>query len=202
MPVWEIKQWVKMAKGDTVETIVEDAMQQRSSSGKKPVAPPDSPPNEQRVQQQELEAEKEAIINTPSIYPVDAELPIHPTEDFKTKHIQEAIIELRQNEPLIGKMTRKQLNTLIYPYTQRIQTYGKYGDAQRVTGPIDPGFVEWAGECFLKLRAREAILDCRANISGIPHRHHAHFNARFGSHRDQQASWRSDHRCQIRSQSR
>lgn len=109
-------------------------------------------------------AEKEAFINAPSLYPEGAELPTHPAHETYTAYIRSGIEELRRNEPLIIKMSRGQLFKVIHPCTQRIQTYGKFGDAQRITGPIDPRFLEWAGNCFLKLRAREAMLQARRHM--------------------------------------
>jgi hypothetical protein len=133
----------------------------RKSSGCKQVSP-------YRTEEfKAFEARELAVINAPSIYPEDAELPAHATGENNTRYIQKAITELRRNEPSIAKLNRKQLfHELIWPFTQRIQTYAMEPSAHnKICGQIDPRIVRWAEAVAGKVRAREAILKKREQIA-------------------------------------
>jgi hypothetical protein len=133
----------------------------RKSSECKPVSP-------YRTEEfKAFEASELAVINAPSIYPEDAELPVHATGEINTRYIREAITELRRNEPSIAKLTWKQLfHELIWPFTQRIQTYAMEPSAHnKICGQIDPRIVRWAEAVAGKVRAREAILKKREQIA-------------------------------------
>jgi hypothetical protein len=113
-----------------------------------------------------MEAEALAKINAPSIYPLDAELPVHPSGKINTKFIQEAITELRKNEPDIGKTPVKEMfQRTIWPYTQAIQTYAlKPPPSNALCGDIDPRLVTWARAVACKVRERQLLLFKRNEI--------------------------------------
>ena len=100
----------------------------------------------------------ECKINTPSIYPEDLPLPVHPTPGLNG-HIQEAFIDLKSKESLISKMSRRQLYDEVWVYTQRIQTFAPgYGKPGYIIENIDPRWIQWAKSVAGKVRAREFIL--------------------------------------------
>ena len=110
----------------------------------------------------EFETKKLAIINAPSIYPEEAQLPTHPSIDSETQAIRYAIATAKKYEPEIIKLGVRDLNTWVWTFTQKIQTYSfpEIGDG-RVTGPIDEKFVDWSKNVAAKVQARRAIIDDR-----------------------------------------
>jgi hypothetical protein len=113
-----------------------------------------------------MEAAALAVINAPSLYPEDAELPVHPSGEINTKFIQESIIELRKNEPNIGKMpVREMFQRTIWPYTQAIQTYAlNPPPSNALCGDIDQRLVLWARTVACKVRERQLLLFKRNEI--------------------------------------
>jgi hypothetical protein len=145
---------VKIAKLPPVE---QDAELEKWIAQKQPARPQPKVQDPEKVARKAREAELQAVIDRPSIYPEGVPLPVNARPEY-TVHIQDGITELRKNEPLIGQMGRRKLFEDIHTYTQRIQTYGVFRAENRVTGEIDPRFVTWAQDVVSKLRAREQIL--------------------------------------------
>jgi ParB-like chromosome segregation protein Spo0J len=151
-----------IAKGPKVKA------QQKTTTKKKKVSAKKTSPF-QTTEFLKMEADAMAKVNAPSIYPEDAEWPIHPKGKIQTDYIQEAICELRKNEPDIWEMSWEQIfgkgkvESKIWTYTQRIQTYGfayqstvSGGAVGATCGPIDPRLLKWAENVANKARVREA----------------------------------------------
>ena len=156
----------------TIQELPKEEQLKALQMGKKPrskVSNPSEPKPVSPYRTEEykaFQAKELAVINDPSIFPEDAELPIHASGEINTRYIQDALFELRRNEPLIEELTRKQLFDSIWLYTQRIQTYAMGPSAHpKICGAIDPRFVQWAEAVAGKVRAREAILKKRDQIA-------------------------------------
>jgi hypothetical protein len=96
------------------------------------------------------EPEEVARLFSPSIFPVDGKIPAGNTSD--EKFVRNAITELRKSEPLIPTLKTRQLDDLIYPYTQAVQTYViNRLDRPRPEGKLDSRFWEWARNVAKKM---------------------------------------------------
>jgi hypothetical protein len=100
-------------------------------------------------------------INEPSIYPEGEKVPVgddSPGSD--EKWVRHAIEELRKNEPLIPTMGKRQLEELIYPFTQAIQTYViNRMKRPRPEGELAKGFWDWAQHAAKKMLCRRNFCD-------------------------------------------
>ena len=103
-------------------------------------------------------AKHQATMNAPSIYPEDLPLPVHPKPALNA-HLQEAFVDLKKNEPLIPKMSRRWLYEEVWVYTQRIQTFAPgYGKPPYMIEDIDPLWIQWVKSVAGKVRAAEFLL--------------------------------------------
>jgi hypothetical protein len=103
-------------------------------------------------------AECEAKTKTESIYPEGLPFPVHPQPGL-TAHLHEAFVALKDAEPLIPQMSRRQLYDEVWVYTQRIQTFAPgFGKDAYIIKDIDPRWTEWAGNVARKVRAQETLL--------------------------------------------
>jgi hypothetical protein len=109
-----------------------------------------------------IEAKALARIDQPSLYPGDLPLPVVPGFPDKTKHIQEAILELRPLESQIATMGWRQLYGEVQLAVQRIQSYGnKFTRVGLGDYRIELAWQQWAEDAGQKVQARVSVLLAR-----------------------------------------
>jgi hypothetical protein len=143
---------------DKQRLALEEALRSKSSKTRaKPTKQPSKPKPNGQLSSSEVTT-FEARMNAASIYPEDLPLPVHPDPGLNG-HIEEAFIDLKAKEPLIPKMSRRQLYDEVWVYTQRIQTFAPgYGKPAYIIPDINPRWVEWARNVAGKVRAAEFLL--------------------------------------------
>jgi hypothetical protein len=107
-------------------------------------------------------------INTPSIFPHNAFISQHSNRD--ETHLREAIKWLRENEGNIASFNQKQCDELLR-CTNAIQAYHldwKHDPnaprSPRPDGDIDPKFLEWAQDIWVKRERQETRLELAAKL--------------------------------------
>jgi hypothetical protein len=95
------------------------------------------------------EPKQAAHVFAPSIYPEDARIPSGGGDE---KFVREAIATLREHEAAIATLKIRQLDDLIYPNTQAVQTYViNRTDRPRPEGKLDNRFWDWARDVAKKM---------------------------------------------------
>lgn len=106
-------------------------------------------------------------INQPSLYPKDLPLPVVPDFPDKTRHIQEAIIELEPLESQIATMGWRQLYDDVQLCVQRIQTYGsKFTRVGLGDYRIEMPWQKWAEDVGQKVQQRVNVLLANKRSNG------------------------------------
>jgi hypothetical protein len=101
-----------------------------------------------------------AKVHAKSIYPENAKIPQGNTPD--EKFVRNAITELHKNEAGIPAYSKTQLDLLIYPYTQGIQTYIINRDKRpRPEGELDKRFWDWARHAAARMLSLQHFYNYR-----------------------------------------
>jgi hypothetical protein len=97
----------------------------------------------------QIEQERLAIINSPSIYPIDA---IPPQNGPQAAWIQERIEELRSLEPEIANMKYRKAQAFQIVCNAIPAYCANYHNFPRPDGPLDPRFEVWQASVWRKLQ--------------------------------------------------